>query len=144
MSNITQQTALLIEGLKTVGVQFYNGSTKDYKSDTYAYKTLENLQIGDLCVVDGAGHKKVVKVVELHMFPKLEQATKWVMDKVDTAKYERILEMEEILQGKLQQIQTKKFREQAIEALLENSGMTQEELTQLTTESSKFLLEVKA
>ena len=144
MSNINQQTALLIDGLKTVEVQFYDNHTNNYGGKPYSYKTLEKLEVGDLCVVNASGRNKVVRVMTVNTFPNIEKATNWIIDKVDLSKHQRILEVEETLKNKLKAIQYCSFRKQAIQALVDNSGISVEELNELTSQASKILLEEKA
>lgn len=146
MSNINQQTALLIDGLKTVGVHFYEDRrdyTKGYSGKTYSYKTLESLSEGDLVVVDVSGQMKVVKVVELHTVPNIEKATKWIVGKVNTETYEKTLVIETELANKLEEIKNQTFRKQAIQALADDAQMSYEEIQDLTRKITQPLLENK-
>lgn len=145
MSNLKQQSALLIEGLKTVSVMFWQDRYKDANGKSnwggkhYAYKTLQDYKEGDLLAVNVSGEYKIVKVIEMDVFPKLDKATQWIISKVDTSNHEKILEVEDTLVTELEIIQQKAFRDSALFALAEQSNLSKDDIFKLTNATSKMI-----
>lgn len=72
----------------------FNGSEQPTKK-TYSYKcAIPDIAVGDKVVVDAAGTFKVVEVVEVSDALELQPdvSYKWVVQKVDTAKYMALLD----------------------------------------------------
>ena len=110
--------ALLMDSCKTVSVTFevnLKGST------AYVYKTVLDLEFGDSVVVNVSGKLKVATVTEIHKVPRLDMDSqleyKWIIQKVDTTKYDELLKLESEFQDKLTEIVQQDLREKAIDML---------------------------
>ena len=110
--------ALLMDSCKTVSVTFevnLKGST------AYVYKTVLDLEFGDSVVVNVSGKLKVATVTEIHKVPRLDMDSqleyKWIIQKVDTTKYDELLKLESEFQDTLTEIVQQDLREKAIDML---------------------------
>lgn len=88
----------LLQGVyTTVDVRFEN------PGKLYTYKTRIPFKRGDNAIVDVRGVLKLVEVVNVHHTPKIDYAAtfeyQWIVQKVDTTAYEKVLEGEAELQN---------------------------------------------
>jgi len=80
--------------MKTVYVRFPNPTSSfGWSSKEYAYKTDLDLNVDDLAVVVACGEYKVVKVFHTESFV-VKEAKAFIVCKVDTTAYEKLLENE--------------------------------------------------
>ncbi len=118
--------ALLMEGVKTVGVRFREMGMLSPK--TYTYKTMEDLEIGDKVVVDSPKSGiTVVEVFAVHDVCALDvdssYSYKWIIQKVDTEQYDSLNAREETFQKELMKIQQESVVKNAKQALAESMGI---------------------
>lgn len=90
----------LLQGIyTTVDVRFEN------PGKLYTYKTRLSLIRGDKVVVFARDIFQVVEVVNVHAAPKIDYAAtfeyKWIVQKLDTSTYDKVLEEEAELQNRL-------------------------------------------
>ncbi|MDH2998498.1 hypothetical protein A1D22_10845 [Pasteurellaceae bacterium LFhippo2] len=109
---------LLQKDFVTVGVIFENNLSIDklleedysFKKDlcVYTYKAEANigLKVGDFVVVHASNEAKIVRVVEVHQFPKLTDKFqyKWVIQKIDLTAYRKRLEEEKTISALLERL----------------------------------------
>jgi hypothetical protein len=139
---IKDKAALLIEDLKTVGVQLQNHNGETSGSSAYSYKTTEHYEVDDWVVVKANGKFKLGKVVEIHKTPDLERATQWVVGRVDFTYHDKMVELEERIGEELVAQEQRVFREQAREALSEQLGVTLDDINKIGVQA-KLALEKK-
>lgn len=110
--------ALLMESCKTVSVTF---EVNLKNSTAYVYKTVLDLEFGDSVVVNVSGKLKIATVTEIHKVPRLDMDSqleyKWIIQKVDTTKYDELLKLESEFQDTLMEIVQQDLREKAIDML---------------------------
>lgn len=118
--------ALLMEGVKTVGVKFNEHGIPSSK--TYTYKTMDDLAIGDKVIVDSP--KSGIAVVEIVRVDEIcaldvdsAYGYKWIVQKVDTEQYDSLNAREETFQKELMKIQQDSVVKNAKQALIESMGI---------------------
>lgn len=118
MSNLNTAVHALLsdnEAFKFVAVHF-PGSTK-----TYHYKTMLDLAVDDEVIVMTHGdNMKVVLVVDVIDYCDFDEESfkyGWIVSKVDTTEYNKMLDMEAEVLKILKSEQRKHIRKQAIEAI---------------------------
>lgn len=109
----------LLQGIyTTVDVRFEN------PGKLYTYKTRLSLIRGDKVVVFARDIFQVVEVVNVHTAPKIDYAAtfeyKWIVQKLDTSTYDKVLEEEAELQTHLD-IADRLRQRQAIMEVLEKT-----------------------
>jgi len=108
--------SILIDDLKTVGVQFKASDR------SYTYKTIDDtLCEGDKVVVETRGHFKVASVVEIHKVPQISLDStydyKWIIQKIDDSHVRELEAREEAFSERILEMEQRKIKEQALEAL---------------------------
>lgn len=95
--------SLLDTAYTTVGVKF-EGTDKPY-----TYKTRETFVQGDKAVVMVSGALKIVTIVAVHNRPRIdtdaEYAYKWIVSKVELARYEANIKAEQAFLDSMQEIE---------------------------------------
>lgn len=88
----------LYDGLKAVQVTFNDDEKKEY-----SYKTLDDFEVGDKCIVDSPRTGYVVaEVVGLRRSPIEEgHLLKWVVQKVDDSNYKSMVKNEKAMAGQV-------------------------------------------
>lgn len=122
-----QIAAVLMDGVKTIGVSFGKSGPQ-----IYTYKTLEDHEEGDRVVVDGAGQLKVAYVREIHEVAQIDIDSdfdyKWVVQKVNLTKHEEIIAKEEEFAQELLKMQHQSVRDNVKHRLLTGIGVKTEAL----------------
>lgn len=115
-------SSLLMQGCKTVGVQF------DGTSKFYTYKTMITLEIDDQVVVpSGSGNSAAIAVVKrVDTIPQISVTSnidfKWIIQKIDTAEYDALNAKEAEFRDELLAIEQKATVSNAMAALQEYLG----------------------
>ncbi|WP_109077099.1 hypothetical protein [Aggregatibacter kilianii] len=116
----------------------YSGGNKVY---TFKANADLNLNVGDFALVHATDELKVVKIVEVHDFPQIEEEAgfqyKWVIQKIDLSAYRSRLEEEKLLTllfNKLYAVEQKALLEQRIE----QAKARDNELKQLVVDFHSF------
>ena len=109
--SIQDKIMLLTTGYTTIVVNF-PGSTGDY---TYKAMVDEGIQAGDAVVVNSPSKGlTVVTVKEVHAVPNIDVNAnfrlQWIVQRVDTTKYKKRLEMEDRLSETLLNVEREKQR----------------------------------
>lgn len=89
-------------------------------SKNYAYKTFEDFEVGDTAIVDSPYNGLVtVEIVKVHTFSEYGQdfKLKWIIQKVCTENYERIITMENKLSEKLSELKAARLAREFKETL---------------------------
>jgi len=88
-----------------VGVQF-NGNNR-----VYYYKTTEKFEVNDYAIVSTSEGFKVVKVVEVNCMLSISDHINyvWIVQKVDTSKYDHCRKVEAELQSQLNTLRVAKL-----------------------------------
>lgn len=106
---------ILDEKLKTIGVQF----DQFVGSKIYTYKTHDQFEIGDICIVSVNRELKLVYVVEVHETAQIEYDSsidyKWIVQKVDLTKYNNLVERDKNIAKKAAQIMEQKVKRELLE-----------------------------
>lgn len=126
--------AMLMENVKTVDVRFKKNNGH------YTYKTVEDLEEGQVVVVDTQYGPKTARVMEVHNIPKFnsDMELKWVISKVDFTKFEKLNSIEQKFQDQLLRIEQQSKRQQALDALKERLGIEEtDKLTQAVKNMNK-------
>lgn len=114
--------------MKTVGVKFKD----NYYDKQYHFKTFfNNLEIGDLVVVDTINGLQVVEVSELDVSTSMN-VTKYVVDRVDMTKFNYIKEITERKAQIIQELDKK---------LLEQSRVNKYKILADTDEEARKLID---
>lgn len=125
--------SMMIEGLKTVGVQFR------HSGKSYTYKTMDTYEVGDYAVVHAQGDYKIVEVVAVHKVPQIDVDSNikyaWVVQKIDLDAHSQMLEREQEFSEHLLELQQKSVRDNAATMLADKLGVSKDELL----EASKVL-----
>jgi hypothetical protein len=107
--------SLLQDGYTTVKISFAKGSS------LYTYKTHLTLAIGDYVVVDKRGGFSVGQVIIVDEHPTIDTDAdfdyKWIVQKVDTTAYEKLLASEKEARVAIAKIGRDKAREATLAAL---------------------------
>lgn len=128
--------ALLMDNCKTIGVQF------NADGNTYTYKTIDDLEVGDQCVVNGLnGRPKVVDVVRVDKVPQIDVDSgldyKWIVCKVDREKHDRLVEAEEKFSEVLLEQQQASVKANAQKMLAEQLGIESDALNNAIEDLNK-------
>lgn len=98
----------------------FAGSTKQY-----TYKTILELEEGDTVVVSAPGGMTCVEVVaikEIHEVEPVSFEYKWIVQKLDTEHYEKMLETDSAVRKQLNQARTSKLVKDMQKELKESIG----------------------
>ena len=120
--NINTIVSLLIEGIKTIKVQFPHDDRE------YTYKTMLTLEVGDHVAVSVASNKQLLaQVTEVHEEPELDPDSeieyKWILCSVDLTKVNDLIAIELSIVEKLNATKRKRAREQALNLITEEYGI---------------------
>lgn len=150
--------SLMQTGFTTIGVVYEVDSStataverarnRSTREKEYTYKALEsdNLQVGDLVLVDSpSSGMRVVQVVRVDPKPRIDLKAsfpyKWIVQKVDMTRYNNILEQEEKFQDALLEVERVRQREEVLRSFEETLPKDSEayKLFQTTMESAKAI-----
>lgn len=121
--------AILREDARTIEVRYTTGRMYGNKSEdanaTFIYVTdIADLKEGDLVVVPCQKHFSVAEVVEMHddlrIQPNDEIEYRWVVQKVDAARYYKTLEQNRELQGVVGKAYQQNIRRSFAQSVLAN------------------------
>ena len=121
--------SLMIEGLRTVSVEFAQGPTRR----PYTYKTLiEDIEVDDVVVVYVSGVPKCAHVIGVDKTPKIDVDSntnyKWIVCKVDETEYEETKKREKEFADHLLELQQKNVVQNATVMLAEKLGIEKSDL----------------
>lgn len=122
--------ALLIDGMKTVGVRFRD------TGKVYTYKTLDDYEVGDFAVVFTPRNTfDVVMITRVDKVPQIDVDSglsyKWLVQRIDATQYDSLVDREQEFNNKLLEVQASKLAEQAKAALGETLGLTTTDISHL-------------
>lgn len=122
--------ALLMDGLKTIGVKFPDSNK------IYTYKTLDNYEVGDYAIV--CAHNTVLKIVdvaEVHTVPQIDPESslkfQWIVQRIDFDNYKKLQEREDEFNNHLLILQQKTVKANAKALLSEALGLDSNEVEKL-------------
>jgi hypothetical protein len=118
---LTINQLALVQGFKTVGVQFRDNSGESY-GKIYTYKSGFDCEVGDQVVVKApGGYMTIVDVVEVKPYAELASPNKieykWLVQRVLVEEYEELLQNEELAKVHLDSILAMAKQETAIKDL---------------------------
>ena len=121
--------SLMIEGLRTVSVEFAQGANRH----PYTYKTLiEDIEVDDVVVVYVSGVPKCAHVIGVDKTPKIDVDSntnyKWIVCKVDETEYEETKKREKEFADHLLELQQKNVVQNATVMLAEKLGIEKSDL----------------
>ncbi len=129
-TNLIHLITLLQKNYTTCKVKF-EGTAKSY---TYKVSLDENLQVGDFVVVDANDLLSAGVITEVHETAQIDfkapYAYKWIVQKIDMARYKEQVRKEEEVVEMLKVEQRRKEQEEALNKLL-GSNINREELMKL-------------
>lgn len=101
-----------------------DGRAKIQPPKLYTFKApLDKVNVGDLVVVSGTNGPSIARVHIVHPRPKIDltapYAYKWIIDVVDTAGYQKLMQDEEKLEAMLLEAEQQRARKQLLDDLLE-------------------------
>lgn len=151
--------SLLQTGFTTVGVTFevnmdadsdptLRTRNRNQRVKDYTYKALEsdNLQVGDLVVVDSPSEGLViVQVTRVDSKPKIDLdvpfSYKWIVQKIDRTRYDSLLKQEADFKEALVEVERVKQRETVLKSFQEHlpEGSEARKMFEATIENAKAL-----
>jgi len=149
--------SLLQTGFTTVGVTFEVNMdanfdptlrTRNQRVKEYTYKALEsdNLQVGDLVVVDSPSEGMViVRVTRVDSKPRIDLdvpfSYKWIVQKIDRTRYDNLLKQEADFKEALVEVERVKQREAVLKSFQEHlpEGSEARKMFEAVIENAKAL-----
>lgn len=95
----------------------------------YTFKVPKDLELsrGDQVVVEARGIFQIAEVAQVHKYAKIDYDSaftyKWVVQRVDVERYEKIQSFEEAFQQKLEEVLRRRREKQLLETLEQELGV---------------------
>lgn len=135
---VSQLVAMLQQNVHTVEVQFASNG----RSYTYKAHAEMALKEGDHVVVETPSTGlTLVQVVKVHDTVKINAGSdvtyKWILGKVDLAVYSGLIQRENEILAKIEELKERKKQEDALKNLVESLGLSLDELKELVNPTQK-------